>query len=70
MEWRYQQQGFVTVYGETFFMLYDAQTFCIELCRKGLEGLCACMYGNYHTFIPKKPLAVSESLSGLRKNIL
>ena len=39
---------------ETFFMHYDAQTFCIELCRKGLEGLCSCMYGNYHTFITKK----------------
>jgi len=53
-----------------FFMHYDAQTFCIELRRKGLEGLCSCMYGIYHTFIPKKPLAVSESLSDLRKNIL
>jgi len=31
----------------------DAQTFCIELCKKGLEGLSSCVYGHYHTFIPK-----------------
>jgi len=37
-----------------FFMHFDAQTFCIELCSKGLEGLCACMYGDYNTFIPQK----------------
>jgi hypothetical protein len=29
-----------------------AQTFCLELCKFGLEGLCACVYGN--TFIPAK----------------
>jgi len=31
----------------------DAQTFCIELCKKGLEGLCTCVYGTYHTVIPE-----------------
>jgi hypothetical protein len=37
-----------------FFMNCDAQTFCLELCKFGLEGLCACVYGNYHSFIPAK----------------
>jgi len=37
-----------------FFMYSDTQTFCIELCRKGLEGLCTCVYGDNHTFIPDK----------------
>jgi hypothetical protein len=37
-----------------FFMYTDAQTFCIELCKKGLEGICSCVYGDYHTYIPAK----------------
>ena len=37
-----------------FLMDSDTQTFCIELCKKGLEGLCSCVYGNYHTGIPGK----------------
>jgi hypothetical protein len=37
-----------------FFMLSDAQTFCVELCMFGLEGMCSCVYGDYHSFIPEK----------------
>jgi hypothetical protein len=37
-----------------FFMYSDAQTFCIELCKFGLEGLCSCMYGAYHSYLPAK----------------
>jgi hypothetical protein len=36
-----------------FLMNCDAQTFCLELCKFGL-GLCACVYGNYHSFIHAK----------------
>jgi hypothetical protein len=32
----------------------DAQTFCIELCNFGLEGVCSCVYGDYHSHIPEK----------------
>ena len=35
-------------------MSSDTQTFCIELCKKGLEGLCTCVYENYHTVIPAR----------------
>jgi hypothetical protein len=41
MEWR-------------FLMNCEIQTFCLELCKFGLEGLCACVYGNDHSFIPAK----------------
>jgi len=36
------------------FLYSDAQTFCIELCKEGLEGLCTCVYGTYHTVIPER----------------
>ena len=50
-------------------MYSDAQTFCIELCKKGLEGLCTCVYGTYHRSYLKEPIAVCERLTILRKNI-
>jgi hypothetical protein len=31
----------------------DAETFCTELCKFGLEGLCACECDNYHSSIPE-----------------
>ena len=37
-----------------FLMGSDTQTFCIEFCKKGLEGLCTCVYENYHTVIPAR----------------
>jgi hypothetical protein len=37
-----------------FFSYSDAVTFCIELCKYGLEGLCSCIYGAYHSHIPGK----------------
>jgi hypothetical protein len=37
-----------------FFSCSDAVTFCIELCIYGLEGLCSCVYGAYHSYIPGK----------------
>jgi hypothetical protein len=37
-----------------FFMYSDAKTFCIELCKFMLEGLCTCIYGDYHSYIPAK----------------
>jgi hypothetical protein len=38
----------------SFFMYSDAQSFCIELCKFGLEGICSCIYGAYHSYIPVK----------------
>jgi hypothetical protein len=26
----------------------------MELCKFGLEGLCSCIYGDYHSYIPAK----------------
>jgi hypothetical protein len=37
-----------------FFMYSDAQTFCIELCKLGFEGLYSCIYGDYHSYVPAK----------------
>jgi hypothetical protein len=37
-----------------FLMDSDTQTFCVELCKFGLEGLCTCIYGDYHKNIPAK----------------
>jgi hypothetical protein len=37
-----------------FFMYSDAKTFCIELYKFELEGLCSCMYDAYHSYIPVK----------------
>jgi hypothetical protein len=37
-----------------FFTCSDAVTFCIELCKYGLEVLCSCLYGAYHSYIPGK----------------
>jgi len=54
-----------------FFMYSDAQTFCIELCRKGLEGLCTFVYGDYHTFIPEKaPRCLRETFYPSQKYFL
>ena len=69
-EWNGGSSGNVSSrFMERRFMMHsDTQTFCIELCKKGL-GLCSCVYGNYHMGIPEKPLAVCENLTTLRKNI-
>ena len=49
----------------------DTQTFCIELCKKGLEGLCSCVYGNYHTSIPAKaPRCLREPYYSNQKYLL
>jgi hypothetical protein len=38
---------------ERRFMMYsDVDTFCTELCKLGSEGLCKCIYEEYHTIIP------------------
>jgi hypothetical protein len=36
-----------------FHMHSDAETFCEELCKFGLEGLCTCVYETYHSFTPE-----------------
>jgi hypothetical protein len=48
-------------------MHFDAQAFSIVLCSKGLEGLHACLYDDYHLSIPaitpcsrRKPLYPSQ----------
>jgi len=55
-EWNGGSSGNVSSrFMERRFLMYsDAQTFCIELCKKGLEGLSSCVYGHYHTFIPAR----------------
>ena len=55
-EWNGGSSGNVSSrFMERRFMMHsDTQTFCIQLCKKGLEGLCSCVYGNYHTGIPAK----------------
>jgi hypothetical protein len=36
-----------------FYMHSDSETFYTELCKFGLEGLCTCVYGDYHSYIPE-----------------
>jgi len=49
----------------------DVQTFCIELCKKGLEGLCTCVYGNCHTVIPERaPRCLREPYYPSQKYLL
>jgi hypothetical protein len=36
-----------------FYMHSDAETFCTELWKFGLESLCTCVYGDYHSYIPE-----------------
>ena len=31
-----------------FYMSGEAETFCTELCSRGLEGLCTCVYEEYN----------------------
>jgi hypothetical protein len=37
-----------------FYMYSDAETFCIEPCRFGLEGVCSCIYNDFCSHIPAK----------------
>jgi len=49
----------------------DTQTFCIELCKKRLEELCSCVYGNYHMGIPgKAPRCLREPYYPTQKYLL
>jgi hypothetical protein len=41
------------------FMYSDAQTFCIEHCKCGLEGVWSCNYRDCHSFIPAKNHSLS-----------
>jgi hypothetical protein len=54
-EWTGSSDNFSSRFMERrFLMSSDTQTFCIELCKRGLEGLCTFVYENYHTVIPAR----------------
>jgi hypothetical protein len=53
-----------------FLTAYDPETFCTELCRYGLEGLCVCVYKEYYMSIHVRARLLREPLIQSQKYLL